>query len=379
MKIVLLTNILTPYRQFLYKKIYEIGRTKEIELNVLVMSDTEPNRKWFYDDFKEDFTVLLKNRSINIGNIFIHFNSNLKKTLANLKPDIVICSGSYFEPSVRKALRLRNKLGYKTLFWSESHLDEIHNNSLVKNLLRETLRKKTLKKFDGFVYAGKKSKEFLMKYEREKKFLYLPNLIDNKKFGNTVPNNVIREEVLKENKCEIDTKILFSPVRLSPEKGIIEFIEVLNSINPNKYLYLIAGDGPLKQKILDTCQANGNNHIKLLGYKSEEEMLKLYSIADIFVLPSLSDPNPLSVIEACWCGLPLVVSNHVGNYPELVKAGENGFVFGDFCEAKRVINGILSKDQSWFEQAKKMSLEIASSKYEPSIVVNSFLDELLNL
>ena len=39
------------------------------------------------------------------------------------------------------------------------------------------------------------------------------------------------------------------------------------------------------------------------------------------ILPSLSDPNPLSCIEACWSANPLIVSEHVGNNPEIITEG----------------------------------------------------------
>lgn len=51
-------------------------------------------------------------------------------------------------------------------------------------------------------------------------------------------------------------------------------------------------------------------------------MIELYSISDVFVLPSISDANPLTCIEALWTELPLFISENCGNYPEVIEQGK---------------------------------------------------------
>ena len=115
-----------------------------------------------------------------------------------------------------------------------------------------------------------------------------------------------------------------------------------------------------------------------IGPKKQEEIAYLYKNTDIFVLPSLSDPNPLTCAEALWSKKPLLVSNHVGNYPEVIKQGENGFMFSytDKENAVEIIEEMISKSDQWRVQAGEKSYELAQSIYNSSAVVKRVRKEL---
>ena len=66
--------------------------------------------------------------------------------------------------------------------------------------------------------------------------------------------------------------------------------------------------------------------IKLLGYINEKDIYELYCISDVFFLPSIRDCNPLSTIEAAFSKLALLLSDKIGNVPELLKS-DNGLLF----------------------------------------------------
>ena len=136
MKILLYTNILTPYRKYLYDMMAEQCRQKEIDFTVLVMADTENNRPWTYAQYAGDYTELLDGRTLSHGETYIHINPSLKRKLKEEKPDIVIASGSYLCPGTWTIAKLKKELGYKTLFWSESHQGEKRNFSGLKMKIR---------------------------------------------------------------------------------------------------------------------------------------------------------------------------------------------------------------------------------------------------
>lgn len=383
MKIILLTNILTPFRIFFYDKLYEEYKSKGIDFKVIVMTPREPGRTWRYEDYKRDYTILLKGILKKVSGIDVIINPDIFNMLKEISPNIVICAGSYMLPSVWATLALRNKLGYKVLYWSESHLNEKRSYGKLKLIVRELFRENVIKKFDGFWYAGKMSKEFLDKYsKKDSYYVFVPNTIDETQYFKANLKTDNEKKLIKERYGLNDNNtIMICPARLSKEKGILEFGEIIKRCKgKDNITIMIPGIGELENKIKDMA-ITYNIDLRLVGFKNQEEMIDLYSISDIFVLPSLSDPNPLSCIEASWAGKPLIVSTHVGNYPEIVDINKNGYVFNykEEDKAVEIIDIMIKKNKSELKKFGNKSLNIAKEKYNSKLVVNRIAEETLEI
>lgn len=61
------------------------------------------------------------------------------------------------------------------------------------------------------------------------------------------------------------------------------------------------------------------------GYVQSDEIINIYNLADIFIIPSLEDNLPNTVVEALACGVPVIGFN-TGGVPEMIKNGQNGFL-----------------------------------------------------
>jgi len=122
--------------------------------------------------------------------------------------------------------------------------------------------------------------------------------------------------------------------RLVEKKGHRYVIEALARIIP-KYkniIYIIAGDGPLRRDLEMLALERGiKANVKFLGAVGEEEVIKLYQEAHIFVLTSVTASNQdregqaLVLQEAQACGLPVVSTYHNG-IPEGIVDGKSGFL-----------------------------------------------------
>ena len=380
MRIIIYTNILTPYRKYFFDMFYNICKEKNIFFKVFVMADTEKDRNWKYNDLKASYTKLLKNINFEYKNIYIHYNPDLKKNLNELKPTHVICAGSYLCPGIKKILNLKDKYNYEAFFWSESHLKEERQYSVIKRLVRTFIRNYIYKKFDGFWYAGELSLEFINKYANAKSSkIFVPNLVDNRVFDYHNFSDDVKEKTIKKYKLENRKKItLICPARLIRVKGIDKFINLIkNQQFKNKITILIPGDGELREEVSNEAKKY-NIDIRLLGFLYQKEIAKLYVISDFFLMPSISDANPLTCIEALWAGLPLIVSEHVGNYKEVVNETINGFVFNYNDSSK--INSIFFKILNWtmddYRKAKDFSYNLATKKYLAQEVIENILIEL---
>jgi glycosyltransferase involved in cell wall biosynthesis len=60
------------------------------------------------------------------------------------------------------------------------------------------------------------------------------------------------------------------------------------------------------------------------AWRNRDEMLDFYHSIDVYVCASRSEGTPNPCLEAAACGLP-VITTRVGNMPELIRDGENGF------------------------------------------------------
>jgi len=74
-----------------------------------------------------------------------------------------------------------------------------------------------------------------------------------------------------------------------------------------------------------------------------QELIDCYQYATLFVLPSEMETQGIVVLEAMACGLPIVAAS-TSALPELIKPGENGFLFksGDVEDCTKYIEAILS-------------------------------------
>jgi glycosyltransferase involved in cell wall biosynthesis len=94
------------------------------------------------------------------------------------------------------------------------------------------------------------------------------------------------------------------------------------------WVWSIAGHGPLRAKIEESIVQLGlQDRVELLGHVPYQKLPALYRAADLYLQPSVSEPWGLAVNEAMACALPVIVSDRCGCREDLVRDGENGFLF----------------------------------------------------
>jgi glycosyltransferase involved in cell wall biosynthesis len=119
---------------------------------------------------------------------------------------------------------------------------------------------------------------------------------------------------------ESDAQLILFVGRLAEVKGIGELIEAARRLAPAhpKLRVVCIGEGVLEKdlraKISDPALVN------FVGRKEPEQVARWLAASDLLCLPSYSEGCPNVLLEALFCGRPVVASN-VGGVPELVDSG----------------------------------------------------------
>jgi GxxExxY protein len=107
------------------------------------------------------------------------------------------------------------------------------------------------------------------------------------------------------------------------------------SVNSDKFVnsgcgihLLFVGDGALRPELEKYAKEHNLKNVIFVGFKNQTELPDYYAMADVFVLPSGEGETWGLVVNKAMCfGLPVIVSDIVGCGPDLVKHGENGYIF----------------------------------------------------
>lgn len=145
-------------------------------------------------------------------------------------------------------------------------------------------------------------------------------------YGYDVETFLKRMDVKSSIQHPIDKKVIIYTGRLIKLKGIHHLISALGQLKTirNDWVCWIVGDGYMESELRVQSKALGLED-DILFFGKRDDIPYLVSNSDIFVLPSLIENQPLSVIEAQIAGKPVIVSN-VGGIPEIVKHGVTGLV-----------------------------------------------------
>lgn len=136
--------------------------------------------------------------------------------------------------------------------------------------------------------------------------VYIPNGIDLKKFSNY-------KRKRKDNQI---IQFLFVG-RLEEQKGVKYLIDASALLHKKTgdFRVNIVGDGSLRDKLKTMVEKKSlSDVVRFYGKVSEKKLFEIYRDSDVFVLPSLWEGFPLTILEA-WASNLAVITTNVGNIP----------------------------------------------------------------
>jgi L-malate glycosyltransferase len=148
----------------------------------------------------------------------------------------------------------------------------------------------------------------------------IPNFLDCQLYRR-MPHPALRGRLCPPP-CE---KLVMHASNFRPVKRVTAVVEVFARIAREvPARLLLVGDGPDLGLALDRARKLGISHVvEALG--EQEDMVPLFSVADLFLLPSEQESFGLSALEAMSCGVPVVASD-AGGLPEVIEDGESGYL-----------------------------------------------------
>ncbi len=196
---------------------------------------------------------------------------------------------------------------------------------------------------------------------------------------NGVPESVIDnvdKSRIREEKELTDTDFVLCTVAiLKKQKGLEYLIKALSELKKYKDIkLLIAGSGVLLDELIKLVHRYDlDNKVFFLGYRSD--LGNILSGSDVFVLSSIQEGLPMSIIEALAVGLP-VITTDVGGCSELVIDKENGIVINSKSSGE-LSNAILKlyENREELEKYTKINKERYKKYFSLDAMMNSHVQE----
>jgi glycosyltransferase involved in cell wall biosynthesis len=140
------------------------------------------------------------------------------------------------------------------------------------------------------------------------------NIPESKVF--TVHNAVdFSEQTTSKIDRNIDEKIVTFLGRITFQKGPEYFIEAANKVSkriPN-VRFVMAGSGDMMHRMVKrVAKLNLGSRFHFTGFLKSDDVNKMYSYSDVYVMPSVSEPFGISPLEAMRSGVPVIISNQSG-------------------------------------------------------------------
>lgn len=372
-----ITNIPTPYRNHRYEKMAELFPEYGIDFEVLYMATSEPDRYWEFvpGDFKYRFKVF-KGIHPRVRGVDLHTNPELVGYLRRSDPSVVVIGG-YSSPSHLLASLVTPRQTLK-LLEAESNLLSARRTSL----FWMAIKRAAIGAFDGYIVPGLRAREMIEHVcpdAKERPFIEYPNLVDEQVFRDEVASlRLEREELRRLLGADGNTKLWLCPARLEESKGLQLFLPLLSGLSRTRLL--IAGDGSCGRD-LKAMVGRRDLPVTFLGQQDGDQMARLYAAADLFVLPSLGDPFPLSPIEALAAGLPILASRRIGNAEEVVRQGINGWLFqpGDSDSNRDLIREIATLPFAKLADMGQVSADLYAQRFDSDACVHRLAESLRDL
>ncbi|MFQ5964079.1 MAG: glycosyltransferase family 4 protein [Candidatus Scalinduaceae bacterium] len=289
------------------------------------------------------------------------FNPGIIMEIFKEHYDAVLIHG-YVSPTNWLAFLAAGLTGTPIIFRGETHL--LNYRAGWKGVFKKIILHQLFKRISSFLTIGTLNGEYYRHYGVSDRKLFLaPYAVDNDYFSKRYQElHSRRDRLKKELGITPEQPVILYASKMIQRKKAMDLLKAFEKIQERIDVSLVfVGDG-VERPVLEARAKDHNiRNVHFVGFKNQTELPDYYVIADVFVLPSTDEPWGLIINEVMNFNLPIITTDQVGASPDLVKDGENGFVYpvGDI---ERLASCLLKLIQSpeLMEKMGKFSSEIIS-------------------
>ena len=283
-----------------------------IEQEVFVLNGEMEARKWV-----QQRNVHFLSFSRPAGNI--RYWAALFRVLKEAVPSILMT----YNWGATDAIWLGRLAGISNIFHSEHgfNVDEAHETNWKRDLIRYVVYRLTT----SVIVVS----QFLKKIMEHKYSLYssrvsfIRNGIDTDFYS---PDEYERKKYRVDLGFQTQDVVIGFSGRLDPVKNLILLMQVFGEVrkrNP-RFKLLLIGDGPERTNLEEHSREYGLENV-VLFVGNQSNVRPFLRVLDVFMLTSVREQMPMSMLEAMSVGVPVVASS-VGEIPYMLDNQQAGFV-----------------------------------------------------
>lgn len=248
----------------------------------------------------------------------------------------------------------------------------LHSRGIQKSIQHSSVKRRIYKYVFSNTYVIALADSLLVEFEglNIRKFLIVKNGIADHRYNLSQRGNKSQNILFLSN--------------LFINKGVLVFIEAIEMLAGRYDLRadIVGSEGDLSISQLNEIIMAKGLHQKLFvhGPQYGKDKYRFFEEASIYVMPSLDEAFPLTILEAMQASLP-VVASAVGGIPEIIEVGKNGFL----CEPGNVQDLVFKVEKLLESESLRDQIgENARRSYESTYTIQAFegrlkmaIDEIL--
>ncbi len=298
----------------------------------------------------------------------------LIRTIEAFAPDIVMVFGWNFKSHFQV---MKYFLG-KVPVWFRGDSTLLGEKVGLKRYFRRLSLYYVYRHIDKAFYVGSENKKYYKVHGvNEEQLVFAPHAVDNDRFIGSKENNYEKEARIWRKKLGFkknDLVVLFAGKFENKKRPhfLVNIVKAVNEVRVVPIKLLLVGNGP-QEDILKKTSENDSN-IQFLPFQNQSMMPVIYRISDIYCLPSQGPDETwgLGVNEAMASGRGVILSDMVGCGIDLIRPGENGYIFRDSNTLERKLIELTKEKSRMLGVSAQQDIRL----WDFQVIVTAILDSL---